>query len=240
MKKNDFLMMPSFTEVYKVNKDNGFWDKKRNLWEILSLIDSERIELLEAHRKNKLANTLLFKQELSKLDNSISTLSESSKVDIYKELFEATVKDTIQGEMTDMLIRIWDFFGGLMAKGIRVSSMPEKKYPIPKDVVEKEFNRVVFMENIISVFIQLGRYDYGEYMKIGKASLNFGERLYILKDIMPSYKSGFMDLVTNLALVTKAVIKFYKEFPSDLTIAEYMRYGLRYNSYRGKKHGKKY
>ncbi len=87
-------------KIYQTNKKNGFWDSERNFDECLALINSELYEALEAHRKDKFANA----EEYKWLDKSAT---EFSKVE-----FERFIKDTVEDELADTVIRIFDLIAG--------------------------------------------------------------------------------------------------------------------------------
>lgn len=56
MEMKDFDFCMEFADmsrrIYNINKANGFWDKERNVGEMIALAHSELSEALEAHRKN--------------------------------------------------------------------------------------------------------------------------------------------------------------------------------------------
>ena len=79
-------------EVYQRNKEKGFWDKERNVGELLMLVTSELGEAMEAHRKGRVANLQDF---------------ERKKMD-----FEEAIKDTFEDEISDAIIRLFDLAGG--------------------------------------------------------------------------------------------------------------------------------
>ena len=79
-------------------KSKGFWEKERNMQEAFALILSELYEALDAHRKGKFACK---KIDYPSLDNPI-----------FEDLFILRIKDTLQDELADVLIRIFDFCGG--------------------------------------------------------------------------------------------------------------------------------
>jgi NTP pyrophosphatase (non-canonical NTP hydrolase) len=82
--------------IYEANKEKGFWDKERNVGEMLMLVTSELGEAMEAHRKNRFANW--------------ANASED---------FENSIKDTFEDEIADAIIRLLDMCGGL---GIEIES----------------------------------------------------------------------------------------------------------------------
>ena len=44
------------TEIYKNNKEKGFWNQPRNVGEMLMLVTSELGEAMEAHRKGRFSD----------------------------------------------------------------------------------------------------------------------------------------------------------------------------------------
>jgi NTP pyrophosphatase (non-canonical NTP hydrolase) len=84
-------------EIYLANKEKGFWDKERNVGEMLMLITSELGEAMEAHRKNRFA----IRSEIN------------PQKDIEPVKFEHLIKDTFEDEIADAIIRLLDMCGGL-------------------------------------------------------------------------------------------------------------------------------
>jgi NTP pyrophosphatase (non-canonical NTP hydrolase) len=88
------------TSIYLANKEKGFWDKERNVGELLMLVTSELGEAMEAHRKGTFANL----EGFDKL-NSPKGINEMA--------FKALVKDSFEDEIADAVIRLLDMSGGL-------------------------------------------------------------------------------------------------------------------------------
>jgi NTP pyrophosphatase (non-canonical NTP hydrolase) len=86
--------------IYLANKDKGFWDKERNVGEMLMLVTSELGEAMEAHRKGKFAS-------FSKFDKDLNFHKG------FKTSFENNVKDTFEDEIADSIIRLLDMAGGM-------------------------------------------------------------------------------------------------------------------------------
>lgn len=80
-------------EIYQNNKEKGFWDKERNVGEMLMLVTSELGEAMEAHRKGRFANLEAYEE--------------------FSEDFEDAIKDTFEDEIADSVIRLLDMCGGL-------------------------------------------------------------------------------------------------------------------------------
>lgn len=81
--------------IFQNNKEKGFWDKERNVGELLMLVVSELGEAMEAHRRGN------FTPDLFK--GSFHTPVS----------FEANIKDTFEDEIADAVIRLLDLSAGL-------------------------------------------------------------------------------------------------------------------------------
>lgn len=83
--------------VYEANKEKGFHDKGRSFAETCMLIVSEISEAVEADRKGL---------------NCIYDLNQNGLIqDFGPESFKGMVKDTVEDELADALIRILDEAG---------------------------------------------------------------------------------------------------------------------------------
>lgn len=88
-------------KIQQANASKGFWDKPRNIGELLMLVTSELGEAMESHRHSKFAD----------LDNFERTSNEDDEW--FKKNFEENIKDTFQDEIADTIIRLLDMAGGL-------------------------------------------------------------------------------------------------------------------------------
>lgn len=84
-------------EIHEVAKEKGFWEKERNMGELLMLTVTELSEAMEAHRAGKFANT------------SIVLKHEELKDEVY---FKNRIKDTFEDEIADAVIRLLDLCTG--------------------------------------------------------------------------------------------------------------------------------
>jgi NTP pyrophosphatase (non-canonical NTP hydrolase) len=84
-------------------RSKGFWDKPRNFGEMLMLIVSELGEALEAHRKSKTANRSGFEHYMQDWTEDMSDYTRKFKTE-----FESCVKDSIEDELADAAIRLFD------------------------------------------------------------------------------------------------------------------------------------
>lgn len=104
--------------VFEANKAKGFWDKERNVGELLMLTTSELGEAMEAHRKGRFAKIHLIEH----LQMEGYTWKDSPVS--FKSAFEEGVKDTFEDEIADAMIRLFDIAGGL---GIDIQKHIEAK-----------------------------------------------------------------------------------------------------------------
>jgi NTP pyrophosphatase (non-canonical NTP hydrolase) len=92
-------------EIYEGNKAKGFWDEPRTNIECLALAAGECHEAIEADRKG------LYMTHPSK-----RLLEDSMKLN-FSLVFKNHVKDTMEDEVADAIIRLLDFCG---ARGIDI------------------------------------------------------------------------------------------------------------------------
>lgn len=93
--------------IYEANKEKGFWSENpldRNFGEMIALCHSELSESLEAKRKNRHCSD-------EGLDNACNQLFNTTGN--FKEVFEVNVKDTVEDELADAMIRILDYCGAM-------------------------------------------------------------------------------------------------------------------------------
>lgn len=88
--------------IYEANKAKGFWDKERNVGEMLMLVTSELSEALEASRDGK------FFTGGHRLKEVVSRSTDEAFTTIFKD----EVKDTYEDEIADAIIRLLDMAGG--------------------------------------------------------------------------------------------------------------------------------
>lgn len=98
------------SEIHQNNRDKGFYDKERNLSEILCLIHSEVSEALEAVRSYK-----------SVCEGDMKELRANG---FDEGLFKSRVKGTFEDEIADIIIRTLDLAA---YQGIDIQSHIEMK-----------------------------------------------------------------------------------------------------------------
>lgn len=95
-------------DCHQTAKDKGFWDNERNFGEMLMLIVSELGEAIESNRKDRKADLEGFKKSTTE-DKEAGLHDEAN----FTEDFEYFIKDTVEDELADTFIRLFDLCGGL-------------------------------------------------------------------------------------------------------------------------------
>lgn len=105
-------------EAYSIAKANGWHEEEHNDSHWLMLIITEIAEAVQADRKDKHADIAKFKEWQG---NSLP-LSEETRIRRFKEDFEAYIKNTVEDELGDVIIRCLDLCGvkGLDAYTVNV------------------------------------------------------------------------------------------------------------------------
>ena len=114
MKKLCIGLNESAKIIHENNKAKGFWDKERNVGEMLMLVVTELSEAMESHRKNKIDFLKSFNQDMNGGGLSIEDFdSENINYGWIVNRFETTVKDSFWDEIADTFIRLLDLCAGL-------------------------------------------------------------------------------------------------------------------------------
>lgn len=90
--------------MYETAKSKGFWPEDRDKGEAAMLIVSELGEALEAHRKK---HTAIFH-----VGDPVYVYLIGYDSKLFSQVFKTHVKDTLQDEIADTVIRLLDFCGG--------------------------------------------------------------------------------------------------------------------------------
>lgn len=100
--KTEILGLNKVAEkIQQANASKGFWDKPRNVGELLMLVTSELGEAMEAHRHSRFAD----------VENFDRTSNEDDEW--FKKNFEENIRGSFQEEIADAVIRLLDLAGGL-------------------------------------------------------------------------------------------------------------------------------
>ena len=81
-------------EIHEGNKSRGFWESERKLTEVVMLTVCELSEAIEADRAGKWCDEADIIKYLNKYE---------------PDVFRETIKDTVEDEIADAIIRILDF-----------------------------------------------------------------------------------------------------------------------------------
>ena len=98
-------------KAHKNAIDKGFYQEKREIGTALMLIVSELSEALEADRNDRRANLKAYELLLKDSDNLGFTEEEQN--DYVSQNFKIAIKDTLEDELADAVIRICDLCGHL-------------------------------------------------------------------------------------------------------------------------------
>ena len=107
-------------EAYETAKANGWHDEEHSDSHFLMLIITEVAEAVQADRDNRHADVAKFKEWQG---NSLP-LSEETRIRRFKEDFEAYIKNTVEDEFADIVIRCLDLAG---LRGIDLSPVQDVK-----------------------------------------------------------------------------------------------------------------
>lgn len=99
-------------EIYENNAAKGFWEKgkDRNKGEAVMLFITELSESVEAHRKDRRVNMSAFEGSINNYTIEYPANTDHSLR--WKNTFEMYVKDTLEDELADTVIRIIDYCYG--------------------------------------------------------------------------------------------------------------------------------
>lgn len=94
-------------EAYSIAKANGWHEQEHSDEHFIMLIITEIAEAVQADRKDKHADIAKFKEWQG---NSLP-LSEETRIRRFKEDFEAYIKNSVEDELADVVIRCLDLAG---------------------------------------------------------------------------------------------------------------------------------
>lgn len=93
-------------EVFEANTEKGFHDKEISNTVFIMLVITELSEAVEAHRKGKRFSKEDYEWDLLMVCHGWLTPDEQ-----FKNVFEKKVKDTLEDELADAVIRLLDLAG---------------------------------------------------------------------------------------------------------------------------------
>lgn len=181
--------------AYETAKKHGFHDERTSVEHQLMLVITEISEMVEADRKNLHAN-------LDGFDNCTGLT--------YTDRFKGYVKDTVEDEMADVCIRIFDMCGCFGVKPYR--SMGE--ILTLRDDWRQEFGKMRFSEQAYALVQLLTSWPPTDVNQVGGVlSHVFGAALFFIH---------------------------YWSLEMGIDLARHIDLKMEYNESRGYKHGKEY
>lgn len=113
-------------EAYQIAVEHGWHDKDLSDEHFLCLVISELMEAVQAERKGKRADVA----EFNEWQRNNIPFSEETRVRRFQEDFEAYIKDSVEDELSDVCIRIFDLAGlrGTSFSDIKFSFTHKEEY----------------------------------------------------------------------------------------------------------------
>ena len=128
---------------------HGWHEEEHSNDHWLCLIISELMEAVQADRKGKRANIAMFKEYQANIRISISEETQTKR---FKEDYEAYIKGSVEEELADACIRIFDFAG---LKNIEIDNFTEEEI----DDASESCNDETFTETIYAISTLPARYE---------------------------------------------------------------------------------
>lgn len=104
-------LMTTAKEIHENAVSKGFWDKERNIGEMLMLVTSELSEALEADRENRYYDPVTRYRKGKDLSSNGAQWAfdiVDSNDEAWMNWFRVEVKNTFEDELADAVIRIMD------------------------------------------------------------------------------------------------------------------------------------
>lgn len=149
-------------QAYKIACDHGFHDKELSNKHCICLVISELMEAVEADRKGKQCNRQKFERDF----NRYPALSEESKR--FECAFEKRIKDSVEDELADAVIRLLDFAG--------LRNLYLNRFALVNVVSKKK----TFTENIYDIVKDIMNYKYSLEEQVNYAITQVFALAYIL------------------------------------------------------------
>lgn len=137
-------------EAHSVARSKGFWDKPRTLGSLVMLTITELSEAVDADRKGHYADLDYFRERLKETSESTNgnlnyEIQLRHRSESFKKSFEHHVKDSVDDEIADSLIRLFDLMGGNNLKYVE----PDSEY---KALMKSSMiNESPFVEDIMYI-----------------------------------------------------------------------------------------
>ena len=95
-------------EAYSIAKENGWHEQEHSDEHYIMLIITEIAEAVQADRKNMHANQLCFEEIINDIP---SDETQAERNDWFKKAFEDHIKNSVEDELADVVIRCLDLAG---------------------------------------------------------------------------------------------------------------------------------
>lgn len=184
--------------AYQCACAHGFHNEELSDEHFLMLIITELAEAVEADRAGSRAKVAMFNEWQG---NSLS-ITEETRIRRFKEDFEAFLKNTVEDELADAVIRLLDLAGRCQV------NITVKESDLEDDTVRKAYEDKTFTEAVYDIVVLLPRYD------------------------------GNYDLSVAIDSMIFSLFAFSKHLGIDLLW--HIEQKMKYNEFRGYKHGKLY
>lgn len=145
---NDIDLNALRDRAYKIACEHGFHDKELSNEHLLMLVITELAEAVDADRKGRRSKV----NEFNRWQRDFPPHTEEGKIRVFKEDFEAYIKDTVEDELADAVIRLLDLAGH---RCINIE-------PINEDIIEdmeESCKDETFTESIYSISTLPVRYE---------------------------------------------------------------------------------
>lgn len=122
-------------EVFEANKAKGFHEEEHSVEHMLCLVISELMEAVEADRKGRRADMEHYVDILGSPAHKNGISNED-----WSHLFQHTIKDTVEDELADAVIRLLDMAGAL---GVNITEY-DCEYKCISDVFTVNIYEIIY------------------------------------------------------------------------------------------------
>ena len=127
-------------QIYEANKAKGFHEVKHSSEHMLCLVISELMEAVEADRKNRKADLKTFEEFMGGVKDKHYDI-------MYAKCFKEFIKDAVEDELADAVIRLLDTAGALEMRLEKIDKDNNFDYLATKD----GFKKHSFTENVFHI-----------------------------------------------------------------------------------------
>lgn len=139
-------------EAHSIAKANGWHEKEHSDSHLLMLIITEIAEAVQADRMGKHADVAKFKEYQTYYGSFLP--SKEIREIRFKEDFEAYIKNSVEDELSDVVIRILDYCGTI---NFTIDDSCSDNDAIEE--FSRVFNNKTFTESMFNIAISITRFD---------------------------------------------------------------------------------